>query len=172
MNIVLHCTQSQLRNRLARELQNTMEGKESDRTLSTPPSRGQSSMMTQVTNNMVAEYLQKGGYEFTLSIFLPEAGVNMGKVGQSILHNLIPRPQALRLTFKKASANCSTIISLWCYGRKGGREGGREEGSSPCDSGASQTYLWKWVWLARLSMCMQTAIANVWCFGGEEGSVG
>lgn len=69
-------------------------------------------MMTQVANNMVAEYLQKGGYEFTLSIFLPEAGVNMGKVGQSILHNLIPRPQALRLTFKKASANCSTIISL------------------------------------------------------------
>jgi len=92
MNIVLHCTQSQLRNRLARELQNTMEGKESDCTLSTPPSRGQSSMMTQVANNMVAEYLQKGGYEFTLSIFLPEAGVNMGKVGQSILHNLIPRP--------------------------------------------------------------------------------
>lgn len=113
MNIVLHCTQSQLRSRLARELQNTMEGKESDRTLSTPPSRGQSSMMTQVANNMVAEYLQKGGYEFTLSIFLPEAGVNMGKVGQSILHSLIPRPQALiRLTFKKASANCSTIISL------------------------------------------------------------
>ena len=40
-------------------------------------------MMTQVVNNMVAEYLQKAGYEFTLSIFLPEAGVNIGKVGQN-----------------------------------------------------------------------------------------
>ena len=83
INTVLHCTQSQLRNRLARELQNTMEGKESDRALSAPPSRGQSSMMTQVVNNMVAEYLQKAGYEYTLSIFLPEAGVDIGKVGQN-----------------------------------------------------------------------------------------
>lgn len=91
---VLHCTQSQLRNRLARELQNTMEGKESDCTLSAPPSRGQSSMMTQVVNNMVAEYLQKAGYEFTLSIFLPEAGVNIGKVGQNTRGPIWPHPEA------------------------------------------------------------------------------
>jgi len=78
---VLYSTaQSQLRNRLARELQNTLEGS----SLPTPPSRGQSSMTMQVANSMVAEYLQKVGFEFTLSVFLPEAGVNMGKVGKAL----------------------------------------------------------------------------------------
>ena len=41
-------------------------------------------MTMQVANSMVAEYLQKVGFEFTLSVFLPEAGVNMRKVGKAL----------------------------------------------------------------------------------------
>ena len=34
---------------------------------------------------MVADYLKKAGFEYSLSVFLPEAGVNIDKVGRVTL---------------------------------------------------------------------------------------
>ena len=45
-----------------------------------PKAKPFNSMTLQVANNIVAEYLKLAGYEYTLSIFLPEAGVAMDKV--------------------------------------------------------------------------------------------
>ena len=68
-------TQSQLRNKLAMELQRTSRPPPLH-----SPKKACNSMTVQVANGMVAEYLKKAGCSYTLSVFLPEAGVNMDKV--------------------------------------------------------------------------------------------
>ena len=67
--------QSHLRNRLATELQKSLGSGSS-----APPTPVTSSMTLQVANNIVAEHLKKAGYEYSLSVFLPEAGVDSGRV--------------------------------------------------------------------------------------------
>ncbi len=59
------------------ELHKTMEGSTSS---FSPPKSPRKSMRHQVTDSMVAEYLKNAGYEYSLSIFLPEAGLTMEKV--------------------------------------------------------------------------------------------
>ena len=34
-------------------------------------------MSVQVANNIIAEHMKKAGFEYSLSVFLPEAGLNM-----------------------------------------------------------------------------------------------
>ena len=59
------------------ELHTTMEG---STTRFSPPRPPCKSMRRQVADSIVAEYLKHAGYEYSLSIFLPEAGVNVDKV--------------------------------------------------------------------------------------------
>ena len=49
--------------------------------MSSPPNEAAGkSLRAQVADSMVAQYLQSAGYEYSLSIFLPEAGVSIDKV--------------------------------------------------------------------------------------------
>ena len=69
--------QSQLRNRLATELQKSLGPSSS---ASSTPTPVMGSMALQVANSIVAEHLRKARHEYSLSVFLPEAGVDSGKV--------------------------------------------------------------------------------------------
>lgn len=71
--------QSQLRNRLATELHKTLSGSGSPEG-SSPTKPPHKSMRVQVADSIMAEYLKTSGYEYSLSIFMPEAGVSMDKV--------------------------------------------------------------------------------------------
>ena len=42
-------------------------------------------MSVQVANSIIAEHMKKAGFEYSLSVFLPEAGLDMDKVCQNIL---------------------------------------------------------------------------------------
>ncbi len=55
--------------------------------LSKSPGKSKS-MRTQVTDSMVAEYLKAEGYEYSLSIFLPEAGTSIEKVIKSYFFSI------------------------------------------------------------------------------------
>ena len=72
-------SQSQLRNRLATELHKTLSGSGSVGS-SSPTNSPHKSMKTQVADSIVADYLKATGYEYSLSIFLPEASTSMDKV--------------------------------------------------------------------------------------------
>ena len=72
--------QSQLRNRLATELHKTMKGSVGP----SLPGSPRKSMRVQVADRIVAEYLNSVGYEYSLSIFLPEAGTSMEKVREKL----------------------------------------------------------------------------------------
>ncbi len=37
-------------------------------------------MSVQMANSIIAEHMKKAGFEYSLSVFLPEAGLNMDKV--------------------------------------------------------------------------------------------
>ena len=39
-------------------------------------------MSVQVANSIIAEHMKRAGFEYTLSVFLPEAGLTMDKVKQ------------------------------------------------------------------------------------------
>ena len=77
-------SQSQLRTKLAAELQNSfgavsprsVVGKGSD---SKPKAEG-CAISVQVANSVVAEHLKRAGLEYSLSVFLPEVGMNIDKV--------------------------------------------------------------------------------------------
>ena len=45
-----------------------------------PPKSPHKSMRHQVADSIVANHLKTSGYEYSLSIFLPEAGITMDKV--------------------------------------------------------------------------------------------
>ena len=67
-------SQSQLRNSLITELQPT---RSSD---STQKLKVTSSLHHQIASYLIINYLQSHGYQYTLSTFLPEAGLRMEKV--------------------------------------------------------------------------------------------
>lgn len=71
------CVQSQLRNRLVTELKKSMDGSGIS---STSSETVRKSLHVQITDSIVAEYLKCAGYEYSLSIFLPEAGASMDNV--------------------------------------------------------------------------------------------
>lgn len=37
-------------------------------------------MSIQVANNIIAEHMKRSGFDYSLSVFLPEAGLNVDKV--------------------------------------------------------------------------------------------
>ena len=45
-------------------------------------------MNVQVANNIIAEHMKKAGFEYSLSVFLPEAGLNVDKVHNNITLNI------------------------------------------------------------------------------------
>lgn len=59
------------------ELHKSMEGSAAS---FSPPKSPRKPMTHQVADSMVADYLKNAGYEYSLSIFLPEAGITMDKV--------------------------------------------------------------------------------------------
>ena len=67
--------QSQLRSNLARELKQSFP-----LSAHPSPSRGSSTLWVQAVNNLIADHLQRMGYEYSLSTFSPEASVNVDKV--------------------------------------------------------------------------------------------
>lgn len=80
------CVQSQLRNRLVTELKKSLGGSGIS---STPSETVRKSLHIQIADSIVAEYLKCAGYEYSLSIFLPEAGASMDNVrwrGRYIRH--------------------------------------------------------------------------------------
>ena len=77
-------SQSQLRNRLATELQNSFGAVSPQYSVEkqSPKAAGKAqtcAMSVQVANNIIAEHMKKAGFEYSLSVFLPEAGLNMDK---------------------------------------------------------------------------------------------
>jgi len=72
------CQQSQLRHKLASELHVLLGGSSQ----SSPRARfgGKKTLRTQVADTLVAQYLQSVGYEYSLSTFLPEAGLQLAEV--------------------------------------------------------------------------------------------
>lgn len=47
---------------------------------SSPFKSPRKSMRVQIADSIVAEYLKAVGYEYSLSVFLPEVGISMDKV--------------------------------------------------------------------------------------------
>lgn len=76
-NSICALLQSQLRNRLVAELKKSLDGIEVISTSSQPVPK---SLRTQIADSIVAEYLKCAGYEYSLSIFLPEAGTKIDNV--------------------------------------------------------------------------------------------
>ena len=80
----LFTSQSQLRNRLATELQSSFGAVSPQRATDkgSPKTAGkvQCAMSVQVANNVIAEHMKRAGFEYSLSVFLPEAGLSMDKV--------------------------------------------------------------------------------------------
>jgi oral-facial-digital syndrome 1 protein len=82
----LSTTQSQLRNRLATELQNSFGAVSPQHTVDKQLPKAAAreaqacAMSVQVANSIIAEHMKKAGFEYSLSVFLPEAGLNMDKV--------------------------------------------------------------------------------------------
>ena len=87
-------SQSQLRTKLAMELQNSFgavsprpaaaeSGAESKPNAATRKTHR--AMSVQVANSIIAEHMKIVGFEYSLSVFLPEAGLTMDKVKQTIL---------------------------------------------------------------------------------------
>ncbi len=74
--------QSQLRNKLVTELTKRIEGSGIN---SLSPETVCKSLRVQVADSIVAEYLKSAGYEYSLSIFLPEAGVRLDKVREGYI---------------------------------------------------------------------------------------
>ena len=68
-------SQSQLRNSLITELQPTRSRSDSTQKL-----KMVSSLHHQIASYLIINYLQSHGYQYTLSTFLPEAGLRMEKV--------------------------------------------------------------------------------------------
>ena len=68
-------SQSQLRNSLITELQPTRSRSDSTQKLKVA-----SSLHHQIASYLIINYLQSHGYQYTLSTFLPEAGLRMEKV--------------------------------------------------------------------------------------------
>ena len=58
-------------------------------------------MSIQVANSIVAEHMKKAGFEYSLSVFLPEAGLNMDKVLIAKLHVV---DKLLNILLSKTSA--------------------------------------------------------------------
>lgn len=78
-------SQSQLRNRLATELQNSFGAVSPPRAVDkqSPKAAGKAqacAMSVQVANHIIAEHMKRAGFEYSLSVFLPEAGLNVDKV--------------------------------------------------------------------------------------------
>lgn len=82
-------SQSQLRTKLAMELQNSFgavspkrAAADSGAELKPNATTGKTHcvMSVQVANSIVAEHMKRAGFEYSLSVFLPEAGLNMDKV--------------------------------------------------------------------------------------------
>ena len=77
-----YISQSQLRNKLASELQKSFGAvsprSTTDRGLES--GKGSCAMSIQVANNIIAEHMKRSGFDYSLSVFLPEAGLNIDKV--------------------------------------------------------------------------------------------
>ncbi|KAL5460406.1 hypothetical protein EMCRGX_G033852 [Ephydatia muelleri] len=84
---------SQLRNKLATELQKAMESPESGKVRAEPT---KPTMPVYFANTIIARHLKQMGYEYTLSIFLPEAEVNIDKLPtlSDILHFVRASPSS------------------------------------------------------------------------------
>lgn len=83
----LFVSQSQLRTKLAMELQNSFGAVSpkpaTDRGSDCKPKgegKTRCAMSTQVANSIIAEHMKRVGFEYSLSVFLPEAGLNTDKV--------------------------------------------------------------------------------------------
>lgn len=102
-------TQSQLRNRLATELQRSLEASvgptPTGQASSSSPAANKkgNSMILQVANSIVVEHLKRAGYEYTLSVFLPEAGVNVDKV--CLNHVRVPNFSLIQCAYGVFSAS-------------------------------------------------------------------
>ena len=83
--MILYFVQSQLRNKLVSELKKSMGGSGPGMDLGSSES-AHKSLSTRIADCIVAEYLNCMGYEYSLSIFLPEAGTNMDNV--SLMYNM------------------------------------------------------------------------------------
>ncbi len=72
-----------MRQKLARELHKG--AKRSPKFIRKRPELRKPTLNDQISSGMVADYLKKAGFEYSLSVFLPEAGVNIDKVGRVTL---------------------------------------------------------------------------------------
>lgn len=72
--------QSQLRNSIVTELQQTArgQGQLSLRDLRVPE---EGSLLHRASNSLIADHLRRCQYEYSLSVFLPESGISRDKVG-------------------------------------------------------------------------------------------
>ena len=97
--------QSQLRQRLVSELRRLAESGDRRADPLTRGQRGQhplsqdGSLFRQAADSLVAGHLRSGRYDYTLSVFMPECGLNDSKVTISLLETFQYTPLLLLINF-------------------------------------------------------------------------
>lgn len=107
MNLLI--LQSEMRHRLIMELT-------AKRALQRPPqpSQGSRSLALRAGDSLVADYLSRRNLEYTLSVFVPEAGLSKQKVSWCIFFAFaFSNPDALSLFH--FSCSCCPVTSCWIF---------------------------------------------------------